>query len=299
MQKITPCLWFDSAAEAAATLYTGLFPGGRILHVQRYGPEGTEVHGQPEGKVMVADFEIMGLRLTALNGGPHFTLNPSISLFVSVTEWAEAERLWAALSEGGKVLMPFQQWDWAPLYGWANDRFGVSWQVMLDDTGAPPGIAPCLMFTGTQAGRAEEAMNRYAALFEDSGIEALHRYDGSGEDPEGTVMHARFRLAGQDFVAMDSAIEHDFGFNEAVSLMVRCTDQAEIDRLWSALSALPEAERCGWLKDRFGVSWQIVPAVMFDLLADPDREKSGRAMQAMLKMGKLDIAALKAAHAGG
>jgi predicted 3-demethylubiquinone-9 3-methyltransferase (glyoxalase superfamily) len=159
-------------------------------------------------------------------------------------------------------------------------------------------ISPSLMFVGQQHSKAEEAMRFYTSLFGDSDIIGIARYDGSGPDPAGTVKHAQFRLEGETFMAMDSAHAHDFGFNEAVSFVVYCDTQAEIDRFWAALSAVPQAEQCGWLKDRYGVSWQIVPAILPELIGDPDPEKSGRVMTALLAMTKLDIDRLQAAHRG-
>jgi predicted 3-demethylubiquinone-9 3-methyltransferase (glyoxalase superfamily) len=155
------------------------------------------------------------------------------------------------------------------------------------------------MYVGEVAGKAEEAMQLYTSTFANSSIGAIHRY-GAGQDPEieGSVTHGEFTLEGQKFSAMDSAGPHKFTFNEAISLLVTCDDQAELDRLWAALSAVPEAEQCGWLKDAYGVSWQIAPAGMAEVLNNPDKEKANRAMNAMLKMTKLDIAALKAAAEG-
>jgi predicted 3-demethylubiquinone-9 3-methyltransferase (glyoxalase superfamily) len=121
---------------------------------------------------------------------------------------------------------------------------------------------------------------------------------GGGSETEGTVQHAVFTLAGQQFMAMDSAGPHACTFNEAVSLLVRCRTQEEIDRYWSALSAVPDAEQCGWLKDRYGVSWQIAPASMDEMMASGDREAVGRVTRAFLRMKKFDIAALERAYRG-
>jgi predicted 3-demethylubiquinone-9 3-methyltransferase (glyoxalase superfamily) len=160
LQKITPCLWFDSEAEEAARLYVSIFRNARIGKIRRYGKEGFEAHGRPEGSVMTVEFEIEGQSFTALNGGPHFK------------------------------------------------------------------------------------------------------------------------------------------FNEAISFQLPCETQEEIDHYWERLSAGGQIQPCGWLKDKFGVSWQIFPAALPDMLADPDEAKAARAMRAMLGMKKLDIAELRAAHAG-
>jgi predicted 3-demethylubiquinone-9 3-methyltransferase (glyoxalase superfamily) len=298
MQKFIPHLWFDDQAEEAARFYASLFRQGEIRRISRFGKEGFDVHGRPEGSVMTVDFSLGGCRLVALNGGTLFKFTPAISLFVTLESEAEVEALWAGLGEGGEVMMPLQGYDWSPKYGWLSDRYGLSWQIMLgrrEDVGQT--ITPSLLFVGEQHGRAEEAVAHYTGIFEDSRIDGIMRYDGGGEDPAGSVKHAQFRLAGEAFMAMDSAHPHGFGFTAAISFMVMCDRQDEIDRYWSALSADPEAEQCGWLRDRFGVSWQITPRILPELMADP--QKAGRAMEALLKMKKLDIAALERAASSG
>ena len=299
MSKIKPCLWFDHQAEEAAQFYTSLFKDSRIGKVSRYGKEGFEVHGQPEGKVLTVAFRLAGLDFLALNGGPLFRFTPAISLFVVLESEAEVDALWTGLGEAGSVLMPLQSYDWSAKYGWLSDRYGLSWQIMLGrraDVGRT--ISPALMFVGPEHGKAEEAVKLYTSVFDDSDIMGIARYDDSGPDPAGTVKHAQFRLSGETFMAMDSAFPHEFGFTEAVSFVVSCETQEEIDRFWAALSAVPQAEQCGWLKDRYGVSWQIVPAILPRLLGDPDPETSGRVMTALLAMTKLDIERLQAAHRG-
>jgi predicted 3-demethylubiquinone-9 3-methyltransferase (glyoxalase superfamily) len=179
-----------------------------------------------------------------------------------------------------------------------QDRFGVSWQVITGRR-SPNGatIAPCLMFSGQQHGKAEAAMHLYTRAFPASGIETLERYTAA-EGPEGTVKHARFSLAGQAMVAMDSHISHGFTFNEGLSLQVMCKDQRDVDHYWQALSEGGQPGPCGWLKDRFGVSWQVVPQAIERWMSSTDASARDRAFNAMLKMGKLDIAALEAAFEG-
>lgn len=294
-QKIVPHLWFDGDAEAAATLYTRLIPGSAVIGVSHFGKAGFGIHGQPEGQVMTVDFHLGGHAMAALNGGPHFRPTPAVSYFVMFEEAALLDEAWAALGDGGRVLMPLDCYDWAPRYGWLDDRFGVSWQLALGKRGDIGGqtLAPSLLFVGDRAGLAEPAVAHYVEVFPDSRIEGVLRHDGSGPDREGSVKHAQFYLAGQTFMAMDSFIEHGFGFTEANSFLVLCDDQAEIDHYWQALSAVPEAERCGWLKDRFGLSWQIVPSHLPALMAEP--EQAERVMTAFLQMRKLDIETLERA----
>ena len=299
MSKIVPCLWFDHQAEEAAQFYASLFQDSGIDEISRYGKEGFEIHGQPEGRVLTVAFHLAGYKLVALNGGPHFSFTPAISLFVVLESEAEVDALWQRLGEGGSVLMPLQGYEWSPKFGWLNDRYGLSWQIMLGkraDVGQT--ITPALFFVGPQSGKAEAAIEFYTSVFSGSTIDGILRWEGDGPDPAGTVKHAQFRLAGETFMVMDSAHDHQFGFTEAISFMVYCDTQDEIDYFWTAMSAVPQAEQCGWLKDRFGVSWQILPSILLELMSDPDRTKSGRVMTALLGMKKLDIARLKAAHAG-
>jgi predicted 3-demethylubiquinone-9 3-methyltransferase (glyoxalase superfamily) len=160
-------------------------------------------------------------------------------------------------------------------------------------------ITPTLMFTGKQCGKTEEALNFYAAVFRNAHVGGILRY-GAGEEPdrEGTIKHAAFTLEGQEFAAMDSARVHNFIFNEAISFAVNCNTQAEIDYYWGKLSADPASEQCGWLKDRYGVSWQIVPAALAIMLRDKDRDKRMRVTESFLKMKKFDISNLERAYAG-
>jgi predicted 3-demethylubiquinone-9 3-methyltransferase (glyoxalase superfamily) len=155
-------------------------------------------------------------------------------------------------------------------------------------------IIPTLMFVGKVCGKAEEAIQTYMSIFHDAKLDSVLRYGrDNAPDRENTIRHAAFTLEGQKFAAMDSAREHDFSFNEAISFIVNCDTQAEVDYYWEKLSAVPSAEACGWLKDRYGVSWQITPIAMREMLSDKDPAKVARLTAAFLKMKKFDIAALK------
>ena len=154
-------------------------------------------------------------------------------------------------------------------------------------------IAPFLMFDGRQHGKAEEAIRFYTSLFNDSQINSMMRYGPENKECEGLIVHSVFRLSGQEFIAMDSGMPDNINFNESVSYVVNCESQEEVDYYWNKLSAVPESEQCGWLKDKYGVSWQIVPSVLFKLMSHPDTAKAQRVTQAMLKMKKLEIAVLE------
>jgi predicted 3-demethylubiquinone-9 3-methyltransferase (glyoxalase superfamily) len=298
MQKIMPCLWFDTQTEDAMTLYSAGFPDSRINLIKRY-PDGIEdgpMAGMG-GKVLTAIFELAGQPFMALDGGPTFRFTPATSLFVNCATADEVDHLWGKLSDGAAVLMPLQSYPFSEKFGWLADQFGLSWQINLGSRAQK--ITPFLMFVGEQHGKAEEAIHFYTSLFRNSRIESIQRY-GAGEEggAEGTVKHAVFQLDGCEFMAIDSSHPHDFSFNEAFSFYVECQTQDEVDHLWNNLSAHPDAEQCGWLKDKFGVSWQIIPTALGELMNDPDPEKSGRVMQAILQMKKIDIAGLQRAHAG-
>jgi predicted 3-demethylubiquinone-9 3-methyltransferase (glyoxalase superfamily) len=299
-QKIVPSLWFDKEAEEAANFYTSLFKNSEIRDSARYSEAGQEVHRQEPGSVMAVEYALDCYRFSALNGGPDFKFNPSISFFVDRESEDEVDALWEELAQDGSVLMPLQAYPFSKRYGWVADRYGLSWQVSVAGDGVRSPITPSLMFVGGRAGQAEAAINLYTSVFSDSKVGEIFRYSAGQEaDKEGTVAHGPFVLAGQDFVAMDSAREHDFSFNEAISFIVNCDDQAEVDYYWERLSAVPESEQCGWLKDRFGVSWQIVPTVLGELMTDPDPAKADRVMKAVLQMKKLDIDELHAAANNG
>ncbi|MEX0655069.1 MAG: VOC family protein [Phycisphaeraceae bacterium] len=300
IQTIAPCLWLDDQAEEAAGFYTSVFNHSRIIGISRYPEVGQEAHGKPPGSVMTVEFELNGEPFTALNGGPVFRFTPSISFFVPCESKKEVDGLWEKLSAGGTALMPLQKYPWSERYGWVQDKYGLSWQIMLVEDGqATRQIAPALMFTGEQAGRAEEAMRFYTSVFDHAKIDEVFRY-GEGEEPDqaGTIKYAAFTLGDQPFKAMDSNHEHGFTFNEAVSLQVNCRTQDEVDYYWEKLSDGGEEVQCGWLKDRFGLSWQITPVRLIEMIMDADAEKMQRAFAAMLKMKKIDIAELERAYAG-
>ncbi len=300
MQKIIPHLWFDKEANEAARFYTSVFPDSKITN-------STTLHDTPSGDAGLVSFELAGQSFMAISAGPLFKFNPSVSFFVNFNPSRDKnarenlDMLWDNLSQGGMALMPIQQYPFSERYGWVQDKYGVSWQLILSDPEGEerPVIVPSLLFVGTVAGRAEEAINFYLSIFKDSKMGALQRY-GAGQEPdkEGTVAFADFMLQGQWFAAMDSAHRHDFAFNEAISLIVKCDTQEEIDHYWGKLSAVPEAEQCGWLKDRFGLSWQVTPTSMDKMMQSGTPEQIARVTQAFLKMKKFDLAELTKAYEG-
>ncbi len=294
MQRIVPNVWCQGNAQEAGSFYADVFPQATMEVVAFYPTEDLpdfqrEFAGQP----LVIDVTVGGYRIRLINAGGEFRPTPALSFILNIdagdTDGSMDEArgrittLWESLSEGGEVRMPLERYPHSELYGWVEDRFGVNWQLMLADPGSGqrPAVIPQFLFTGASA-KAQAAIDLYSGVFEDAGVEMIV------PQPEdaGGLLYAEFTLVGQLFSAMDGGAGHDFTFSPGLSLEVSCVDQQEIDTLWEALSAVPEAEQCGWLVDRFSVSWQIVPQNMGELLGHPG------AYQRMLNMKKIIIAEL-------
>ncbi|RYY51445.1 MAG: VOC family protein [Chitinophagaceae bacterium] len=306
MQRIIPHLWFDKEASEAAAFYTSIFPESKVTNT-------TVMHNTPSGDCDVVNFTLWGQEFIAISAGPDFKFNPSISVMVNFDPLffggadkgdeakAKLGEIWNKLSDGGTVMMELGEYPFSKRYGWIQDKYGFTWQLMLTDpSGEPrPAMVPSIMFVKENAGKAEEAMNHYLSVFKNTHPGAMHRYSaGMLPDKEGSVMYADFKLEGQWFAIMDSAHEHKFQFNEAVSLLVNCADQDEMDEYTEKLSAVPEAEQCGWIKDRYGLSWQISAAEMQEMMENGTPEQVERVVQTFLPMKRLNLAKIKAAYNG-
>ncbi len=293
MQRIVPNIWCQGNANDVGSYYAATLPDTSMEVVASYPTENLpdfqrDLAGQP----LVVDVTVGGYRIRLINAGGEYRPTPAISFILSMDPSAHGGedetraamgRMWDALADGGEVRMPLDAYPHSALYGWVEDRYGVNWQLMLaDPAGDPrPLVIPQFLFTGA-AVQAQQAIELYTGLLPDSAPGMAVPLPGDG----GGVMFAEFTLAGQWFSAMDGGTIHDFTFSPGLSLEVDCTDQNQIDTLWEALSAVPEAEQCGWLVDRFGVSWQIVPENMGELVQQPG------AYQRMLAMKKIIIADL-------
>ncbi len=302
MPKITTHLWFDKEAKEAAEFYISVFDKnslGRSPMGETKIKNVTTILGTPSGDTDIVSFDILGTSFMAISAGPIFKFNPSISFHVICKSKDEVDKIWSKLLPSGKVLMELGTYPFSERYGWIEDKYGLSWQIIyFADPEVVEKITPVMMFTGKVAGKTEEAINFWESIFKDSKTNFISRYEKGEGDIEGWVKYGSFNLLGKEFGAMDSSKEHHFTFNEAISFIVNCKDQAEIDYYWEKLSAVPESEQCGWLKDKFGVSWQIVPEDMNEIMASGDKEKIARVTQAFLKMKKFDIAKLKEAAEG-
>lgn len=290
MKNISVCLWYDKQAEQAAEFYKTVF-NTQVGTIAKYSEAASQASGQPKGSVMTVDMKIEGLSVLALNGGPMFKFNPSSSFTVACTSKAEIEEKWKKLSQGGQVRMGLDKYPWAEAYGWTTDQFGVEWQLIFNPEAppAPRKISPAFLFTDELFGKGQQALDLYTSIFPNSKIETIAK-----DEKTNSVMHARFNLNGESFVLMEGQGKHGHKFNEAFSLMVSCENQQEIDAFWNKLTANGGSpSRCGWCKDPFGVSWQIVWSGMGETMKDP--AKAGKAMAVVMKMGKLDIAKIKEA----
>jgi predicted 3-demethylubiquinone-9 3-methyltransferase (glyoxalase superfamily) len=268
---IYPCLWFDGQAKAAADFYCSIFKNSKIT----------------TDTPIVVNFELNGAKFMGLNGGPQFKFTPAISMFVLCETVKDTNNTWDKLIEGGKVLMPIDKYEWSERYGWLQDKFGFTWQIsVVNNPGDKQSMLPAMLFTDKLFGKAEEAIKFYTSVFRNSSIDVLKHY------PDGQVLYSEFNLNKYGMIAMDGPGTHNYTFNEAVSIVVNCETQKEIDHYWNELTKNGGQESmCGWLKDKFGVSWQIIPAVLGRLMND--KSKSERVMQAILKMKKLDIQTLE------
>lgn len=275
--SIYPCIWCNNNAREMADFYCSVFPETKI---------------SDENPVVVM-LEMFGQKLMLLNGGDIFKPNPSISLMFLTMSENEVEEIWNKLLPEGESMMPLDAYPFSPKYGWVQDKYGVSWQLYTaqNENHIIQKIVPTLMFTGAQNGRATEAAQLYTSLFPNSEIRGAMYYTEESGEPETNVQHGEFIINNYLLMMMDSSLEHQFGFAEGVSLVAECDYQEEIDNYWNALtSGGGEESQCGWLKDPFGVSWQIVPAQLDEWL-----KESPKVMDEVLKMKKLDMQVLSEA----
>lgn len=300
MQKIVPHLWFDTQAKEAAEFYCSVFPDSKVV-------SSTVIRDTPSGDCDFITFNLSGHDFMAISAGPPFIFNQSISFILNFDPSKDAQakehlqEMWDKLAPGGTALMPLQEYPFAKQYGWVQDKYGIGWQLMLTNPeGEPrPFITPSLMFSGDNTNKAEEAVEFYLSVFKNAKQGTVARYaEDTGPAKKGSLMFTDFMLEEQWFAAMDSGVAQPFTFNEAISLLINCDTQEEIDYYWEKLSAVPEAEQCGWLKDKYGVVWQVSPTAMNEMMSKGTPEQLARVTKAFLQMKKFDIATLEAAYRG-
>ncbi len=276
LQDIGVCLWFDNQAKEAAHFYQSVFPG---FKAQSENP-------------MAVNYQLYDRKFMHLNGGPGLPINPSISFFVNLQSEQEIQQIWDRLIIDGQVLMPLNTYPWSPKYGWCADKYGVNWQLMLDHECSSV-IMPTLLFNGVNNGKATQAIQFYTSLFPHSETVLISPYEAGEHDTEGHIKYSQYLLNGKPFGAMDSSMNHGFTFNEGVSFRLIVDTQEEIDLYWDQLIKGGSPGRCGWLKDQFGVSWQIIPSALGKWMMNP--ETAPKATYAFLQMSKLIIADLEKA----
>ena len=274
--EIVPCLWFNNNAKAAATFYCSIFKDPEIV-------------SENDRQV---NFKINGKSFVGLNGGPHFKINEATSFFVYCGCHSEIERMFTELSHGGSILMPLQAYPWSKKYAWVKDKFGVSWQLDVDPINSTQTIVPALLFTEEKFDKLQEASIFYQSIFPNSMALMNMPYGKvATEVPEDTLLFTQFKLNTNIFNLISSNVKHEFALNEGISFIVYCDTQHEIDTLWEQLTTDGGKEnQCGWLKDKYGVSWQILPIILESLVSDPVR--APKVEEAFLKMKKIDIALL-------
>ncbi len=276
LQSIGTCLWFDGKAKEAALYYKEVFGDVEII----------------SENPMAVVYQIFGRRFMNLNGGPGFNINPSISFFLSMENEAQTQSIWEKLTVEGKILMPLNKYPWSDKYGWCADKYGVNWQLMLGHKSKSK-LMPNMLFTGQQNGKANEAIHYYTNLFKGATVINIDTYKKGEPDTEGNIKYAQFELNELSFGAMDSSAPHQFSFNEAVSFIITVDTQEEIDYYWNYLIQNGAPGKCGWLKDKFGISWQVVPTCLGKFMTNP--ATAPKAAYAFLQMSKFIIADLEKA----
>lgn len=291
--QILPFLWFDQDAKELASFYKETFPESsvqRILHSLQ----------SPGGELEIYSATLWGSEFQLMKTKRPFSFTPAISFHVSCSTREEVDQIWKAISREGTILMELGEYPFSKHYGWLADRFGVSWQIdLVSNRPVTQRIHPALLFTGEQYTHGEEALAFYTSIFPNSRLEMVSHFE-KGEEPDlpGRVKYAEFSLNGYRFSLMESGYPHEFTFTEAISFVVLCETQEELDKYWETLSAFTEAEACGWLKDRFGISWQILPNALYEMEQSADPERIMRMYQALLSMKKLNISELQKAFNG-
>lgn len=268
------CFWFNGDAQKAVARYAEIFRDTRII----------------SSNPLVSMAEISTLRFMALNGGPKYEKNSAFSIFYYCESTEEIDRLYPLLMEGGTAVMPLGRYGWADRYAWVVDRFGMHWQLNNDVINNPQKAVPCLLFVHEKRTKLREAIAHYANIFNDHRLllESLYP-EGLGMDPE-HLLFGQFKIGKTVINGLSSTEQHDFDFTPGGSFVVECETQEEIDYLWDKLGKDGRYDMCGWLNDRYGVSWQIVPAVLSELMADPGHSQA--VIETFLPMQKLEIAPL-------
>lgn len=268
---IYPCIWVEKPPKEVFDFYQSVFDNSGID--QDYE---MVVYGRLENSA----FMILG-------GNNNYRPNSSISFMVMSKDKEKTDRYYQALIKGGSALMPLDSYEWSSHYGWVIDKYGISWQLYTEDDHADEkstgSIVPTLMFANEQQGRCREALEHYRQIFPSMRIDGILDYP-SGEFA-GQVMHTQFKIQDFTLMAMDSGVPQTFSFNDTISLTLLCKDQGGVDYYWDRLLKEGNAIQCGWLVDKFGIRWQVVPDGMDKLLFEhPQGEENMKRMMGMIKL---------------
>ena len=283
--KIFPCLWFNGDGKEAADFYCEIFNGKITADTP-----------------VVLNIELFGQKLMFLNAGPQFEKNASISFTILCETEDEVQQYWNNLIKNGIILMDLAEYPWSKKYGWVRDQFGVTWQIYLGESKGDQRIIPTLMFIHQNNGQAKKAIEFYTSIFPNSRVGGILKYgEGIGKENHEiaeNVQHADFEIDHYTMFCMDNSHDHQFDFNEGISMVVMTDDQNQTDHLWNSLLLDGGRESmCGWLKDQFGVSWQIVPKRLLELMNDFEQpQKAQKVVEAMMGMQKIVIADLENAY---
>lgn len=294
MKKITPFLWYEKDMKGITDFYLSVFSGSKLKNK-------SQIEDTPSGVAQMATIEIYGMDFNLMTAGPYLPFNPTVSFIISCDTIEEVDTLWGKLSEKGKILMELSSYPFAEKYGWIQDMYGVSWQIMYSTTNkGPVKVIPTLMFAGDVCGRAQEAIDFYTAVFHDSQVGYVMNYDGSEPvtDDRAKVKHAGIKIEDFNMALMDSGMKSPLSFAQAVSFVVHCNDQAEVDYYYDRLTEEGTEVQCGWINDKFGFPWQIVPSDMERMLSTGTPEQIARVTEAFMKMKKFDIKTLQRAFDG-
>ncbi len=283
--NIFPCLWFNGDGKEAADFYCEIFNGKITADTP-----------------VVLNIKLFGQKLMFLNAGPQFEKHASISFTILCESEDEVQQYWNNLIKNGIILMDLAEYPWSKKYGWVRDQFGVTWQIYLGESKGDQRIIPTLMFIHQNNGQAKKAIEFYTSIFPNSKVGGILKYgEGVGNENHEiseNIQHADFEIDHYTMFCMDNSHDHQFDFNEGISMVVMTDDQIQTDHLWNSLLLDGGRESmCGWLKDQFGVSWQIVPKRLLELMNDFDQpQKAQKVVEAMMGMQKIVIADLEHAY---
>lgn len=276
MGKFSSCLWVNGRIEEMMAVYETVFSRVERKVTNFYQ---TDEHGTI-GDILTVSIDIDNQEFLLLNGGPEFNMTPAVSYVVEAESVEKAQAIWDRLAPRGQILMEIEDQSMGKLFGWLNDEFGVSWQITVGE--GPETITPCLMFIHQYFGKAAEAIDAWGEYYGGLEREVLIN------NPDGTIQFAKFTLHGQPFIVMDNDYDHQFEVTIGNSFCVYCDNQAEINRVWEAVTADGEESQCGWMVDKFGVAWQTTTRDM-DTLLRSNNPKAAEITEALYKMKKIDI----------